>query len=149
MIQNKQYAVSMHKNILVDLNIILDVLLERPGYKASQAVLEIQSPIDYTVFVSAHVVTTFTYLLENAKVPKEEIKRNVDWLLQSFSIVATDSRILLSALKSNIKDYEDAVVEQAALGCGASVIITRNVNDFSQSAIPATTPEKFLLSHAS
>ena len=149
MIQNKQYEVSMHKNILVDLNIILDVLLERPGYKASQAVLEIQSPIDYTVFVSAHVVTTFAYLLENAKVPKEEIKRNVDWLLQSFSIVATDSGILKSSLKSNIKDYEDAVVEQAALGCGASVIVTRNVKDFGQSAIPATTPEKFISSTGS
>ena len=139
----------MHKNILVDLNVILDVLLERPGYRASQAVLERQSPIDYTVFVSAHVVTTFAYLLENAKVPKEEIKRNVNWLLQSFSIIATDSGILKSSLKSNIKDYEDAVVERAALECRASVIITRNIKDFSQSMIPAATPKKFLSSSSS
>ena len=139
----------MHKNTLVDLNVILDVLLERPGYRASQAVLEMQSPIDYTVFVSAHVVTTFAYLLENAKVPKEEIKRNVNWLLQSFSIIATDSGILKSSLKSNIKDYEDAVVERAALECRASVIITRNIKDFSQSMIPAATPEKFLSSSSS
>ena len=149
MIQKKQYEVSMHKNILIDLNIILDVLLERPGYKASQSVLEIQSSIDYTVFVSAHVVTTFAYLLENAKVPMEEIKRNINWLLQSFSIVATDRGILKSSLKSNIKDYEDAVVEQAALDCEASVIITRNVKDFSQSVIPAITPEKFMSSRGS
>ena len=87
--------------------------------------------------------------IENAKVPKEEIKRNVNWLLQSFSIIATDSGILKSSLKSNIKDYEDAVVERAALECRASVIITRNIKDFSQSMIPAATPEKFLSSSSS
>ena len=146
MIQNKRYEVSMHKNILVDLNVILDVLLERPGYKASQAVLEMQSPNDYTVFISAHVVTTFAYLLENANVPKEEIKRNVNWLLQTFSIVSTDRVILKSSLKSHIKDYEGAVVEQAAIDCGASAIVTRNLKDFSQSVVSATTPEKFISS---
>ncbi|HET9174031.1 MAG TPA: PIN domain-containing protein [Candidatus Saccharimonadales bacterium] len=139
----------MHKNILVDLNIILDVLLERPGYKASQAILEIQSPFDYTLFISAHAVTTFAYLLENAKVPKKEIIRYVNWLLQTFSVVATNDGILENALKSHITDYEDAVVEQAALDCGASIIITRNVNDFRQSMLPATTPEEFISSNGS
>lgn len=47
----------MQRNILVDLNVILDVLLERPDYKASQATLEKNSN-GYTVFISEHIVTT-------------------------------------------------------------------------------------------
>lgn len=131
----------MHKNILVDLNVILDVLLERRGYQSSQAVLESSL---YKIFISAHIVTTFAYLLENAKVPKEEIKRNIDWLLNTFEVVATTDIILSKALKSDIADFEDAVIEQAALNCEAEAIITRNVKDFTKSTIPAVTPEAFL-----
>jgi predicted nucleic-acid-binding protein len=131
----------MHKNILVDLNVILDVLLERRGYQSSQAVLESSL---YKIFISAHIVTTFAYLLENAKVPREEIKRNIDWLLNTFIVVATTDEILGKALKSDIADFEDAVIEQAALNCEAEAIITRNVKDFAKSTIHAVTPEAFL-----
>lgn len=131
----------MRKNILVDLNVILDVLLERRGYQSSQAVLESSL---YKIFISAHIVITFAYLLENAKVPKEEIKHNIDWLLDTFEVVATTDEILGKALKSDIADFEDAVIEQAALSCEAEAIITRNVKDFTKSTISAVTPEAFM-----
>lgn len=131
----------MRKNILVDLNVILDVLLERRGYQSSQAVLESSL---YKIFISAHIVTTFAYLLENAKVPRKEIKRNIDWLLNTIVVVATTDIILSKALKSDVIDFEDAVIEQAALNCEAEAIITRNVKDFTKSTIPALTPEAFM-----
>lgn len=131
----------MRKNILVDLNVILDVLLERRRYQSSQAVLESSL---YKIFISAHIVTTFAYLLENAKVPRKEIKRNIDWLLNTFVVVATTDIILSKALKSDVIDFEDAVIEQAALNCEAEAIITRNVKDFTKSTIPALTPEAFM-----
>lgn len=133
----------MQRNILVDLNVILDILLERPGYTASQAALESRS-IGYTLCISGHIVTTFAYLLEHAKVPHSEIRRNIGWLLQTFSVVATSDSILSGALESAITDYEDAVIEQAALQCKASVIVTRNVKDFAKSAVQAVSPEKFI-----
>ena len=98
----------------------------------------------YKIFISAHIVTTFAYLLENAKVPLNEIKRNIDWLLNTFVVVATTDIILSKALKSDIADFEDSVVEQAALNCEAEAIITRNVKDFTKSTIPAVTPEAFM-----
>jgi predicted nucleic-acid-binding protein len=131
----------MRKNILVDLNVILDVLLKRTEYQSSQIVLESSL---YTIFISGHIVTTFAYLLENAKVPREEIKRNIDWLLNTFVVVATTDEVLGNALKSDIADFEDAVIEQAALSCEAESIITRNVKDFAESTIPAVTPEEFI-----
>lgn len=130
----------MQQNILVDLNVILDILLQRSGFKSSQAVLESH----HNLFISGHMVTTFAYILEQAKVPQAEIKRNILWLLNTFSVVATSDTILKNALKSKVSDYEDAVVEQSASNCEASVILTRNIRDFINSVIPPITPENFI-----
>src|SRR5215471_16800754 len=122
----------MSKNILVDLNVILDVLLERSGFETSRSVLTLQESASYNIYISGHIITTFAYLLEHAKVPRAEILRQITWLLETFSVVATTNDILSKATKSHI-DYEDAVIEQAALACNALVIITRNGKDFSNS----------------
>lgn len=134
----------MQKNILVDLNVILDVLLARKGYDAAQRVLELSESKNYQLYISAHIVTTFAYLLESAKVPSHQIKLHISWLLETFIIVPIDTALLKKALKSQVADYEDAVVEQAALHCSAAAIITRNIKDFEASSIRALTPEIYL-----
>ena len=134
----------MPKNILIDLNVILDVLLERSGYQASQSVLELQQTKGHILFISGHTVTTFAYLLEHAKVPRKDITRHIDWLLRTFSVVSTSAEILKGALESRITDYEDAVIEQAALECRASLIVTRNTKDFRLSAVSTVTPESLV-----
>lgn len=135
----------MPKNILVDLNIILDVLLERKGFQASQTILELQESDSHNVYISGHIVPTFAYLLEQAKIPQAEILRQVSWLLETFLVVPTTDSLLKKATKSSITDYEDAVIEQAAAICKAEAIITRNVRDFKNSVIASFTPEKFAL----
>lgn len=134
----------MPANILIDLNVILDVFLERAGFVASSNVIELGELSAYTVHISAHVVSTFAYLLENAKVPRLQILRHVEWLLQMFSIVATDKDLIAKALKSSIPDFEDALIEQAAAVSDCKVIVTRNIKDFKNSTIKALTPEEYL-----
>jgi predicted nucleic acid-binding protein len=134
----------MPQNIAIDLNIIMDVLLERSGFLASQRILQLAESGGYDLYISAHIVTTFAYLLEAAKVPRPEIARQLDWLLQTFQTVPATSSVLKAAQKSKITDFEDAVIEQAALAANASVIITRNVKDFTASAVVALTPEVYL-----
>ena len=137
----------MPKNILIDLNVIVDVLLERRGVKSSTAILELGEQNDFSLYVSAHMVTTFAYLLEAAKVPNAQLLEHLSWLFETFIVVPVDSLLLKSALKSKVKDYEDAVVERAALACGASVIVTRNSKDFVFSTVPAFSPEEYLQKH--
>ena len=134
----------MPENILIDLNVILDVLLERKGFEASRDVIQLAEKDGLKIHISAHLVTTFAYLLEEAKVPNQEILHYIDWLLGIFRVVTTDESLLRSALKSGIRDYEDAVVERAAVTCQASVIITRNVRDFRASVVSALLPESYL-----
>jgi predicted nucleic acid-binding protein len=134
----------MPENILVDLNIILDVLLGRKGFEASRDVIQLAEKGGLKIYVSAHMVTTFAYLLEEAKVPNQEILHYIDWLLGTFRVVSTDEDLLKTALKSGIRDYEDAIVERAAVMCQASVIVTRNVRDFKASVVQAMLPESYL-----
>lgn len=129
--------------LLIDLNIILDVFLARKGFAASQKILKL-SEHGHTLYISAHTVTTLAYSLENAKVPKADIDHHIDWVLEAFVVVPVDEKLLGTALKSNITDYEDAVMEQAAAFAGAARIITRNTKDFKASTVPAATPEEYL-----
>ena len=41
-------------------------------------------------------------------------------------------------------DFEDAVVDAVAERSGASYIVTRNIKDFADSAVPAILPADFL-----
>lgn len=123
---------------------ILDLLLDRKGSDTSKTVLELSESQNHHVYLSSHIVTTFAYLLEAAKVPISQVQYHINWLLETFMIVPLDSILLKNALKSRINDYEDAVIEQAAIICGATAIIIRNVKDFNASAIPALRPEEYL-----
>lgn len=129
--------------LLIDLNIILDVFLAREGFEASQGILKLGEHT-HTLYISAHTVTTLAYLLENAKVPKAGINRHIDWVLKVFAVIPVDEKLLNFALKSNITDYEDAVMEQAAVSVGAARIITRNTKDFKASVVQVATPEEYL-----
>ncbi len=144
MILKKESAVPMPKNIVVDLNVILDVLLKRDGFEASKEVLLLHEMSGSTLHISAHMVTTFAYLLESSGMSSGKVLYYVEWLLEIFSIIPTNQAVLEAALKSYVGDFEDAVVEQSALATGASVIITRNINDFVRSVVPAKTPEELL-----
>ncbi len=145
--QKPLYVKPMQENILVDLSIVLDVLLERSGFTAARKILELSVGDSHKVYISAHFVTTFAYLLEEAKVPLTQIHSHIKWLIETFKVVAIDNLVLKSALKSRVKDYEDAVVEQTAIVCNATTIITRNVKDFIGSTIPAARPEAYLNAH--
>jgi predicted nucleic-acid-binding protein len=135
----------MPTSILIDLDIIIDVFLERKGFKASSDVIQLGELESYNLYISAHIVSTLAYLLENAKVPRQQILDHIDWVLQTFTVVPVDSLLLSNALKSNISDFEDAIIEQAAHVSASNYIITRNLKDFRTSIVKAISPEQFLL----
>lgn len=52
---------------------------------------------------------------------------------------------MLRAIKmAEFKDFEDCLQDRCAKSVNAEYIITRNVEDFSKSEIPAMLPEDFL-----
>ena len=75
----------------------------------------------------------------------EEINK----LMMLFEIAQVNRAVLDAALTSGFKDFEDAVVNEAALYQGVQGIVTRDFNGFKKSKINVYSPEELLLMLAS
>jgi len=130
--------------ILFDTKIILDVmLLRRPFYEYSAFLLAEVERKRLEGFVCATTITTLHYLIEKSKGPKEALIQ-IEKILNLFKVIQVDQLCLESALRSPIKDYEDAVIEESASRARVDGIVTRNEQDFLQSKLNIYNPEELV-----
>jgi predicted nucleic acid-binding protein len=130
--------------VLVDTNVVLDVLLDRrPFAEAATQVFALVEESRIEGFLCATTVTTVDYLLGQA-LPPREARAALQRLLGLFEIAPVNRPVLEQALRSDIADYEDAVIEQAARLISADAIVTRNLTDFVKSSVTAFDPPELL-----
>jgi len=126
--------------ILLDVNLVLDVLLDRSPHAASaSAVWSAVESGRVDGLLSAHAVTTIHDL--NARAVRASVARDTtEALLSVFGIAAVDEGVVRSALALGWKDFEDAVTAAAAERARCAAIVTRNPRDFKGSAVRVLTP---------
>lgn len=134
----------MLQSIFVDLNIIMDLTMRRPGYMAARNCLKAAEEQGVSLYMSAHLITTFAYLMEREGVAHDRLYDKLLWAIDYFQIVGVDRALLRMAVQGKHHDFEDKVVELSAELSGCGVILTRNLKDFRGSLVPAYTPEQFL-----
>ena len=61
-------------------------------------------------------------------------------LLSILDVAPVDRAVLERAARSEIDDFEDAVIAEFARQVNAQVILTRNERDFARSPIPVHSP---------
>jgi predicted nucleic acid-binding protein len=132
--------------LLLDINIILDVVFNRPGEPASSALIA-SCGSQNQAWVAWHSVATLAYLIERERSPAVA-REVVTGLLTWARVATTGHNDALQALHLPMADFEDALQVSAAQACGADYIITRNGRDFVKSPLPALSPEEFLARHA-
>lgn len=132
------------KRILFDVNVVLDVLLDRaPFADASSEVWAAVERGKAEGLLSAHAVTTLHYL--NAKAVGGRMARaTTDALLSVFEVAGVDDAVLNAALSLNWTDFEDAVTAAAAKRAKCEALVTRNPGDFKGSAVRVLTPSETL-----
>ncbi len=54
------------------------------------------------------------------------------------------NQVLRAIQMEKFKDFEDCLQDRCAVSVGAKYIITRNTEDFTESQVPAISPESFL-----
>lgn len=131
--------------LLLDINIILDIALQRPGEAASSAVIATCGRQN-EAWLAWHSVATLAYLIEkqqDASFARDFVADLLSWA----RVVTTGHADALKALGWAMTDFEDALQVAAALAGDASYIITRNGRDFAGAAVPALSPEEFLVRH--
>ncbi len=128
--------------ILFDLNVVLDLLLEREPFVIHAGALtgEVEKGRLHG-FLCATSVTTLAYLLSRA-LPRNEAQVALEQMLALFEIAPVDSRVLHQAMKSGFSDFEDAVQYFSAVHAGVDGLVTRNGRDFQGAELPVYTPEE-------
>jgi predicted nucleic acid-binding protein len=131
------------KKVFLDSDIILDVLLKRPGFYLPAANLIALAGRNQVIFITSPVAfLNVHYFLD--KFDKANKLPLLKGLRKVVSIIEVGEAIIDAALKSDFTDTEDAVQYLAAKSANADYIITRNIKDYKQSTLPILTAEQFL-----
>jgi hypothetical protein len=132
--------------LLLDINIILDVVFNRPGAQASSALIATCSS-QHRALLAWHSVATMAYLIERERSPTVA-REAINGLLTWARVATTGHEEALRALQLDMSDFEDALQASAAQANAADYVITRNTRDFAKSPVMALTPEEFMARHA-
>jgi predicted nucleic acid-binding protein len=126
--------------VLLDVNVILDVLLDRrPFADSASDVWRAVETGRAEGFLSAHAVTTIHYLNTKA-VGKRMARDTTSALLSVFAVAEVDTGVVADALALDWADFEDAVTAAAARAAGCEALVTRNPRDFKGAPIRVVAP---------
>lgn len=131
--------------VLVDLNVLLDVVLDRSEFvkESAQSLGRIVSVRSCRGYVAQHAVATLFYIVRK-QCGIENARTAVRKVLKLLVVLPSTQKILIDAADSKYADYEDAVSFLSATAAGCDAIITRNPTDYSKSLVRAITPTQFL-----
>lgn len=126
--------------ILLDINVILDVLLDREPW--SNAASSLLSAIESEIaegFIAAHTLPTIYYVMAQSN-DRTTAAAAVTDLLRLLQVVPAVNSDFQQALGLSIPDFEDAVQVTAALKISADYLVTRNEKDFRGAPVPVADP---------
>lgn len=130
--------------ILIDTNVILDVLIDRKEFvEDAVKVLKFCEIKRVEGYVSAMTFPNLVYIMRK-QLKREEVKEVVERLCLLLFVAELQAEDIRRAAALEIADYEDALQCAQAMRIKADFIITRNIKDFKNSAVPALTPGAFL-----
>ena len=116
--------------VLFDTNVILDVLLRRePHAKTATAIMARVERGELEGLLCASTLTTVHYLAAKS-LGSAAARQAVADLLRVFDVANVTRTVLETAVDLSFRDYEDAVLHEAARQAGADAIVTRNERDF-------------------
>jgi predicted nucleic-acid-binding protein len=132
--------------ILLDTNVCLDLLTKRKlqtRQKKQMFSLILKNNIE--VWVPSCSIDTIYYILNSSmKIKSERSKELITTLLRYTSTLPLNDKIIKKALKSDFKDFEDALINFTAEDKNIGTIITFNKKDFKNSSLEILTPSELI-----
>jgi predicted nucleic acid-binding protein len=131
--------------VLIDTDVILDFFFDRkPFSDEASKILSLCERGEIQGFVTPVLISNVYYLLRKIA-PHEKVILNLKKLLQIIDISAIDKGVILQAIQSEFKDFEDALQNFSAQNQSEiKLIITRNTKDYKSSQLSIMTPNAYL-----
>jgi len=131
--------------IFVDTDVIIDFLIDRhPHAISSSQIFELQEKKIVELFTSSLSINNVHYIINRVTGDKKARKIILD-LFQFIAVLDVTKVDITNGLKSDFKDFEDAVQNSVALNeKNIKSIVTRNTKDFKKSQISVFSPDTFI-----
>jgi len=131
--------------VLIDTDVLIDFLTDRePFTKSAKEVIERSRASAINAFLAPHSITNIFYILRKHYSAADRKRRLTDLCL-SVSVALIDANLVMKALVNNdFDDVEDSLQAECAVAIGADYIVTRNIEDYVKSKIPAIPPNELL-----
>ncbi|MEO1010390.1 MAG: PIN domain-containing protein [Bacteroidota bacterium] len=133
------------KKVLIDTDVLLDFFFDRQPFSdyAAQVLHMCKQKI-----IEGHttpVIIANTYYLLRKTAKHEIVIDKLNQLLNVIDVTEMNRKVVINALNSNFKDFEDALQNFSAVeNRGITIILTRNIKDFKNSALAILTPELYV-----
>lgn len=125
--------------VLIDTDVLLDVALRRSDFfDNSTLVLESAETQNVQAAVAWHSLSNLAYIIQ------PDARPFIRDLLQFVELAPSGMSEAVRALSLPMKDLEDALQSAAAMSFGAAYVVTRNLDHYTKSPIPALSPAEFL-----
>jgi len=121
--------------VFLDVNIILDFVLQRDGYKSSKTIITWAEEGKINGFVSPTVVQICSYWIAKAYGVKKA-KEIMTTLLAFTRTIDTPHEVVLAALHSSMNDIEDSLQYHTALHHKMTYVISQD-KVFQKAALPS------------
>lgn len=130
--------------VFTDTNILLDWLAKRePFFNAAEALFLKAEKSEITLLLSTMSYISTEYILRK-HLGREKTRLALAAIRSISSVCPSGQEEIDLALISKFPDFEDAFQYYTALRNNASVIITRNPKDFTESRIPIMSAEAYV-----
>ena len=131
-------------NVCFDINVILDVMLDRkPFSDPASLLLSYVERGKISGIIPASAITTIHYLASKV-LGKNKALKHINSLIFLFEIAPINGSVIKQALNSGFSDFEDAVLYYAGYNAKADAIVTRDAKGFKKSALPVYSPQELL-----
>lgn len=135
------------KHYLIDTNVVIDILTDRIGSEEACAILDGAERGEYILHLCSLSVTNIYYSLRKILTHEERINV-LNEICEVIEVLTVDKQVIINALHSGWKDFEDSVQYHCAKANPLiSGIITRNVKDFQLSDIEVLDSLTFSFNH--
>ena len=118
--------------VFLDTNILLETVFNRQKG-------------DIDLFASYLTFANMAYIMRRNKVPREQIYQVERTMESQMTVLPMDGGQLRTALRHEVKDFEDMLQYQSAIAGKCDCIVTINTDDFMEfSSLPVYTPDNLL-----
>ena len=133
------------KKVLIDSDVILDVLTARiPFDEASTQMLKLAETKQIHAYTTPVAISNIYNIISKYRNHNAAIK-SLEKLLSALDVLDMDKNVVMNAIHSKFKDFEDALQYFSSVKNGRiDAIITRNTKDYKLSSIPVFTPDTFV-----